>query len=114
VILAFLELEFLGQITNLAIDTDAHEAGLADILEDVLKLAFATLDQRRQDHDARALGHLEHRVDDLLRRLLRDRPMALRAMWMTGSRSRGKTRSMFLRLCCFAPRISILSSGTAT
>src|SRR5438105_11601727 len=34
-----------------------------------------------------------------------DRPV------MTTSRSLGRVRSMFFRLCCRAPRISILSSG---
>src|SRR4030081_1467057 len=37
---------------------------------------------------------------------LPDRPV------MTTSLSRGSVRSMFLRLCCRAPRISILSRGT--
>src|SRR5919199_1616874 len=32
---------------------------------------------------------------------------------MTTRRSRGSVRSMFLRLCCRAPRISILSRGIA-
>ena len=42
---------------DLAVDADAHEAGLAHVLEDALVLALAVLDQRRQDQQAAAVGH---------------------------------------------------------
>ena len=80
VLLLLFELDLVAQVSDFAVDPHADEAGLAHILEHRLELAFAALDQRRQDHDPRALGHVEHRVDDLLGRLLLNRPMALRTM----------------------------------
>src|ERR687885_751525 len=42
-----------------------------------------------------------------------DLPLPLSPVTTT-SRSRGRLRSMFLRLCCRAPRISMVSRGTVS
>ena len=65
---------------RLAVDRDPGEALAAQPLEQVPVLALAPADDRRQQLEARALGHLEQPVDDLFGALAADRPAALRAM----------------------------------
>ena len=59
-----------------AVDAHAREARLAHLLDHVAVLALPLLHERRQHQELRALRELHHLVDDLLRRLLRDRPAA--------------------------------------
>jgi hypothetical protein len=75
-----VELDLVAQVPHFAIDPDADEACLAYLVEGRLKLALAGLDQRRQDHDSGAFGHLQDGINDLLRRLLLDGPVAFGAV----------------------------------
>ena len=62
----------LGQVVQLAVDVDAHEALLLERLELLFVLALAVAHHRRQHGEARAFGQLEHAVDHLLHRLRGD------------------------------------------
>ena len=75
-----VELGRLLEQALLAVDLDAREALAAELLEDVLVLALAVAHDRRVDGEARALGELEHLVDDRLEALAGDRAAADRAV----------------------------------
>ncbi len=70
--LVAVELDLLVDVVDLAVDTDADEAQLAHIFEDLLVLALAVLDQGRQEQDAAAFRHLLDGLDDLAHGLLVD------------------------------------------
>ncbi len=69
----------LGQRHDLAVDPRPREALGLQLVEEVLVLALAAADHRRQHLVPRALRQLEKSVDDLLRRLRRDPLAAHRA-----------------------------------
>ena len=58
----------------------AGETLTGELLEQPLVLALAAPHHRREHLEPRALGQLEHPVDDLLRRLAGDDPSAARAV----------------------------------
>ncbi|MNW07971.1 hypothetical protein D3C71_2046740 [compost metagenome] len=64
--LVLLQLNLLGQVTQLAIHTDAYKALLRDIGEQALVLAFAPGYNRRQDLQPRLFGILQDPVHHLL------------------------------------------------
>ena len=64
----------------LAVDLDAREALVAELLEQVAELALAVAHDRRVDREARALGQREDLLDDRVDRLPGDRPPADRAV----------------------------------
>ena len=80
--LVAVEVGHLGHVVDLAVDAGAHVALLLHVLEDRLVVALAVLDQRGQDQQAAAFGHLHDAVDDLRRRLLGD---GLRRSWGSGA-----------------------------
>ena len=61
--------------TRSSIFTRAKPVG-AQLVEQLAVLALAPAHDRREHHEARALGQLHHLVDDLLGRLAHDRPPA--------------------------------------
>ena len=70
-----VELDLLLEHAQLAVDLDARVALGPQLLEQLAVLALAPADDRREDHEPRALLELHHLVDDLLGRLaLDDRP----------------------------------------
>ena len=71
-----VEIEALRQVTDVAVDTDSHEAGPASGLEHLLVLAFTPPDHRRHDLDPATLRQAENGVHDLLDRLPLHRPAA--------------------------------------
>ena len=85
-LLLLLQLDLVAQVYDFAVHPSAHKTCFAHIFEDRLEFAFAALDQRRQDHDPRAFGHVEHGIDDLLGRLLLNWPVALRTVRVTNPR----------------------------
>jgi hypothetical protein len=76
---------FLEQML-LAVHLDPRKALVAQLLEDVLVLAFAVTDDRRVDGELRSLRQLEDLVDDRLLALAGDRLAADRAMRPTHAR----------------------------
>ena len=54
--LYLVELDLVAEVADLAVDAHADEAGLAHVLEDAGYSPLRSCDQRRQDHDPRALG----------------------------------------------------------
>ena len=70
---------FLEQ-AQLAVDLDAREALVAQLLEDILVLALAVTDDRGVDGELRPFRQLEDLVDDRLLALARDRLAADRAV----------------------------------
>src|SRR5581483_8789864 len=80
VVLVLVELEVGADVVDLAVHAHAHVAGLTHVLEDAQVLALAVLDERREDHQARAGREGQDRVHDLLDGLLLDRPAAVRAV----------------------------------
>ena len=70
VVLVAIEFDRVVDVVQFAVDAHAHVAGLADVLEDLLVMALAILDQRREDLNAAAFGHGRDRVDDLIGGLL--------------------------------------------
>ena len=72
-----VEDDLLLEPAQLAVDLDARVALGAQLLEELAVLALAPADDRRLDHEARALVERHHLVDDLLGRLGRDRAAAV-------------------------------------
>jgi hypothetical protein len=70
---------------NVAVDPDANEAGLADILENPQMVAFAIHDQGGQNENAAVVGHFLHALDDLFGRLGHDGTTAFGAVRGSGS-----------------------------
>ena len=75
-----VELQVVGQAHDLAVDPGADEAALEHVGEEVLVLALLAADDRGQDQEARARRQGQDAGDDLLARLGRDRPAAVRAV----------------------------------
>ena len=65
-LLLLVEVDLLAQFADHAVDADAREALLADLLEELRVLALAAADDRREQLDARAFGQLHDLIDDLL------------------------------------------------
>src|SRR5205807_2849154 len=86
VLVLLVQVDRLGEVTQLTVDTRPDEAGASRLLEDVAMLAFARLHHRRGDHQPRPLGKPEHLVSDLLDALLADLPAAAWAMGMADAR----------------------------
>jgi hypothetical protein len=72
----------LRELPNLAVDPGSRISLAAQLLQEFAVLALATLHDRREHLEPRALGQRHHLVDDLLRRLAADRPAAVVAMRM--------------------------------
>ena len=90
------ELRRLVQIVRLAVDSNAHKAILSGPLKQILKLAFPTADERRQNFDPALFRPLEHRVGDLIRRLSAHRA---RTGWaMRGSAARPEKSEIIVDL----------------
>ena len=70
----------VGQLQGDAVDPDPGEALLGQVVEQRGVLALAAPHHRGQDLEPRALGELEHPVDDLLGGLARHGPPADRAV----------------------------------
>ena len=69
-----------------AIDASTHEAALQQVVEQIAVLSLLTLNHRREQQELRSLFQPSDAVDDLLRRLSRDGPAALRAVTLSDSR----------------------------
>ena len=76
VLVLLVELDLVLEPAQLAVDLGARVALGAQLLEQVLVLALAAADHRRQHHEAGALVERHHVVDDLLHRLAGDRRAA--------------------------------------
>jgi len=63
------QVDIFADIAHFAVDTHAHEAALLDLFEHLLVAPLAVLDHGAQHLDARAVGPLLDRLDDLLGRL---------------------------------------------
>ena len=85
VLLLLVQLGRLGELVGLAVDPGPAEALGLQAAEQVDVLALAAADHRREHLEAGALVELEHPVDDLLRRLPRDRRAADRAVRPAGA-----------------------------
>ena len=70
----------VGQVVGLAVDPDPDEPLLPGVLEEVLELALAAADQRRQHLDPGALGPGEDGIGDLGRALPFDRAAVIGAV----------------------------------
>ena len=70
----------LGQVADLAVDARPREPLARQVAEQLLVLALAAPDDGRQHLEPRALGQLDHLVDDLLGRLAADRAPAVGAV----------------------------------
>ena len=71
VLVLLVELDLLVEPAQLAVDHGPRVALGAHLLEQLPVLALAPADDRRQDHEPRALVEGHHAVDDLLDRLAR-------------------------------------------
>ena len=78
--LLLVQVELFAKVVDLAVDPDADEAGLASLLENVLVLALASPDHRREYLESRPVGQRENRVHDVLYRLPLDRTAAFVAV----------------------------------
>ena len=78
--------DLLGELLDLTVDLGAREALLREVGQKLLVLPLALTDDRSEDLEPRALGQRAHLVDDLVRRLLRDRAAAFRAVRLADAR----------------------------
>ena len=85
VLLLLLQRRRLGQRMDRAVDQHAGVALPLELAEQVDVLALAAADDRREHLEAPARLHVEHLVDDLLGRLLRDDLAARRAVRRAGA-----------------------------
>ena len=69
-----------GQLVRNAVDAHPRVALARHLVEEGLVLPLAAAHERGQDGKARAIGQVEHAVDDLLRALPADRLAAVRAV----------------------------------
>ena len=67
VLVVLRQADRLGQLAHLAVDPGPREPLARQVAEELLVLALAPADHRRQDLEPRALGELHDLVDDLLR-----------------------------------------------
>ena len=65
----------VGQLVEVAVDACPGEPLRGELLEEPVVLALSAAHDGREHLEPRALGQLEHPVDDLLRRLSGDRPV---------------------------------------
>ena len=86
VLLLLLQLRRIGQRMHHAVDADPAVALGVELLEQVGELALAGAHHRGEHLEAGALGHHQHLVDDLLRRLTGDPLTADRAVRGAGPR----------------------------
>src|SRR5450432_3074311 len=86
VLLRLLELGWLGQLVELAVDVGAHEAVLAQLRELGRELALAIAHDGREDREALAFGQREDLIHHLLDRLGRDGQPALVAVHLADAR----------------------------
>ena len=84
VLLLLLQPGRLGEGVHDPVDPDPRVALRLQLAEQVRVLPLAAADHRGEHLEAGALGHLQHPVDDLLRRLPADRAAALRAVRPAG------------------------------
>src|SRR5579884_2645278 len=80
VLALLVELDLVAQLANLAVDADAREALLGDLLEQLRVLALPPANHVREELDARPFGELHDLVDDLLGALRGDFTPALVAV----------------------------------
>jgi hypothetical protein len=71
------QLRRMFDVDHLPVHPGANESRLPDRCENLAVFALATPDHRRKDHRASPFDHRRQLVDDLLRRLLPDRLVAL-------------------------------------
>ena len=90
---ALVELQVVGQLHDLAIDAGADVAALHHVREEVLVLALLPADDRGEHQEPRPFRQREDAADDLLARLGRDGPAALRAMALAERGRRGRAGS---------------------
>ena len=75
-----VEHDLFGELMHLAVDADAGEAFLRKVLEELLVLALAAKDDRREHERTPSLPGCQHLVCDLVRRLALDDTSALGAV----------------------------------
>src|SRR5262249_28668427 len=75
-----VEPEVVGQPDHLPVNAGTNESAAQHVLEQVLVLALLAAHHRRQNQEPRPLRKRHDSGDDLLARLRRDRPAALRAV----------------------------------
>ena len=80
-----VELRWIGEFDEFAVDDGAYEALLSRVLEQILELPFSLLHQRRPNFEARALRPGKHHLGDLRGALLLHRAPAVGAMGRTGA-----------------------------
>ena len=81
-----VEPQFFGHLHNAAIDSSTHKAALPQVVKEVTVLPFLPLNQRRQQQESSAGFQPGNAVNDLFRRLSRDRATAFGAMTLADSR----------------------------
>ena len=86
VLLVLFQLRQLGRLDHRAVDAKAHEALRQHVLEQLGEFALALAHHRREDHQARALGQREHRVDHLADALRLQRKVMIGAIRCSGAR----------------------------
>ena len=86
VLLLLIQLDLIAQIVDLAIHPHAHIARPAHLLKNIFVLTLAPLHQRRQQHNPRTGGQVQHRIYNLLHRLLADLASAVGTMGMPHAR----------------------------
>src|SRR5947209_18859866 len=82
-LLLLVQVDFVADVMNCAIYAHTHIAGTAHVFEDTLIFALTSLNQRRQQHDARTFGQVKYRVYNLLDGLLAHLSPAIWAVRMT-------------------------------
>ena len=80
VLLVALELELGGQVDDLTVDPGPGVTLAGELVEERVVLPLRPAHDRRQHLEPRAVGQLQHPVDDLLRRLAGDELPAVRAV----------------------------------
>ena len=87
-ILSFVELDVLIELTHLAVDTCTQKAVAMQFVQLLLELAFPAANDRRKDHHAFALRKVEYAGDDLIDGLTRYRSSALRTVRLADRRKK--------------------------
>jgi len=80
VVLAAVEQNRLGEVTQFAINADT-EALPVKLVKQFLEFTLAPADDGRHHGDALAAAQFENALDDLVSALVGDRPSAVRAVW---------------------------------
>ena len=81
-----LELGQLVDFMDLAVDSQPHKALGAQLVEELGLFAFAPDDERREDHEPRIFGQLQHVIDHLRHGLRGERDVVIGAVRVADAR----------------------------